>query len=289
MIKSFLQKLSPYFRLMRFHKPIGILLLLWPTLWALWIAAGGVPEIKYLVIFVLGVVVMRAAGCVINDIADRRWDDKVHRTQNRPLVTGEISLGAAILLLIGLAGFALILVCQLNRLTIELAFMAALAAGIYPFLKRVTHLPQLGLGVAFSFGIPMAFAAETGSIPGVAWWLFGIAALWVIAYDTQYAMADRAEDRLGGIKSMAILFARHDRLIIGLLQLTGWGLFLGLAYELTLSVWVYLGLISALLSLIYQQFLIFRSEPQRCLQAFSNNQWVGFAVFSGIVLHFALH
>lgn len=279
------KKIIPYLKLMRFHKPIGILLLLWPTVWALWIAAGGMPKLTILSVFVIGVVVMRAAGCIINDIADRHWDGDVARTKQRPLVTGDVSVRGALILFIVLLLLAFALVMTLNKLTIALAVVAALLAIIYPFLKRITHLPQVGLGFAFSWGVPMAFAAQRGHVPPVAWVLFVSAVLWTIAYDTQYALADREDDRKVGIKSTAILFGRYDRLAIGLIQCAMLLLLVWVGRWQAFSAWFYVGLgVAAVLLLIYQQRLIRDRDPHSCLRAFLNNHWVGLIIFCGIAL-----
>jgi 4-hydroxybenzoate polyprenyltransferase len=283
-MNKYLKKTIPYLRLMRFHKPIGILLLLWPTLWALWIAAQGKPKIGILMVFVLGVVLMRAAGCVINDVVDRHWDGYVARTKRRPLVTGEVSVHGAIILFIILLMLAFILVLTLNKLTIALAFIAAILAVIYPFLKRFTNLPQVGLGFAFSFGVPMAFAAQIDHVPLGGWVLFLATILWTIAYDTQYALADREDDLKIGVKSTAILFAQYDRLAIALIQLSMLMIFLWVGVWLAFSIWFYLGLLGALVLMIYQQYLIRDRNPGRCLRAFLNNNWVGLVIFSGIAL-----
>ncbi len=207
-----------YWRLVRADRPIGIYLLLWPALWALWIAAGGMPDLALLLIFSLGTFLMRSAGCVINDLADRHWDGQVNRTSGRPLVTGSVTVAEARLLFAALLAAAFALVLFTNGLTVKLSFAAVALASTYPFMKRYTHLPQFVLGAAFSWGIPMAFAAQTSALPANLWLLYFANLLWTMAYDTKYAMVDREDDLVVGIKSTAILFGRHDRLIIGLLQ-----------------------------------------------------------------------
>ena len=274
-----------YFRLMRFDKPIGIFLLLWPTLWALWLAADGIPSFKILTVFILGVVVMRAAGCIMNDFADRNIDRYVQRTQFRPLTTGVVGTVEAIVLFGVLCLFALGFVLLLNRVVLKLAMVGIVLVVIYPFLKRVTHLPQFWLGLTFSWSIPMAFTAEQrGSMPTIAWLLFMTAICWAIAYDTQYAMVDREDDLKVGVKSTAILFGRYDRLMIALLQGGMLLLFGILGKRLQLNCWFYLGLLAALGLMIYQQMLIRYRKPENCFAAFCNNNWVGLIIFLGIFL-----
>ncbi|MFW0094314.1 MAG: 4-hydroxybenzoate octaprenyltransferase [Coxiella endosymbiont of Dermacentor silvarum] len=275
-------RLFHYFRLMRFDKPIGIFLLLWPTLWALWIATQGHPPLKLVIIFILGVIIMRAAGCVINDFADRNIDNQLHRTQNRPLTTGVISLPEAIGLFIFLCFIALVLILLLNRLVFELAILGMLFTIIYPFLKRFTHFPQLCLGILFSWSIPIVFAAQQENIPATAWLLFFPAAIWPITYDTQYAMADREDDLKVGIKSTAILFGRYDRIVIALLQISMLIMLSILGEYLSLNYLFYLGLIVAFGLMSYQHILIRQREPKQCLKAFRNNNWVGFFIFLSI-------
>lgn len=274
--------------LMRFHKPIGILLLLWPALWALWIASHGMPDPLILGIFVIGVVLMRAAGCVINDIADRQFDRHVERTRERPLTSGKLTLRAAIILFVVLYGAAFTLVCFLNALTIKLAIAAAALAVFYPFTKRFTHWPQLILGLAFSWSIPMAFAAVTNTIPPIAWWLFATCVLWTITYDTEYAMTDREDDLKIGLKSTAILFGQHDRLIIGLLQTAIVISLVGIGVTLTMHWPYYLSLAAAAIIFIYHQRLIAKREPRACFRAFLNNNWFGLIIFLGILLTYRI-
>lgn len=277
-------KLTHYIQLMRLHRPIGILLLLWPTLWALWIAAAGRPDFKILFIFILGTLVMRSAGCVINDIADRNFDGYVKRTQNRPLARGILSLKKAFILLAVLCSIALVLVLQLNHLTIELSFAALALATIYPFLKRYTYWPQLILGAAFAWSIPMAFTAVLNDIPSVAWLIFSIGVLWTIAYDTMYAMADRSDDIKIGVKSTAILFGHYDRLLIGIIQILVLLLLVYSGILLQLTLFYYLSLLIASSFFVYQQYLIKDRDPALCLRAFVNNQWFGAVVFLGFCL-----
>jgi 4-hydroxybenzoate polyprenyltransferase len=272
-----------YFRLMRFHKPVGILLLLWPTMWALWIAAHGLPTIKNLFIFIVGVILMRAAGCVINDFADRKLDLHVARTKDRPITSGVIAPRHALILFCILSFFAFILVLFTNVLTIVLSFFAVAIAVIYPFMKRHTHWPQFVLAIAFSFSVPMAFAAETNHIPLSAVILMLATIAWTIAYDTQYAMTDREDDVKIGIKSTAILFGKYDRLLIGIFQTVFILLLciLGLMEKMSLIYFFSIFIATALF--IYQQKLLSRHAANACFRAFLNNQWVGLIVFAGIL------
>jgi 4-hydroxybenzoate polyprenyltransferase len=282
------QKFKALLQLIRFDKPIGTLLLLWPTLWALWIAGKGSPDPKLVVIFVVGTFLMRSAGCIVNDIADRKFDGAVARTQYRPLVTGSVTLYEAAFLALALALLSLALVSLTNTLTVSLSVVAVLLASSYPYLKRHTNLPQLALGAAFSWGIPMAFAAQSNELPPELWLLYAGNLLWTIAYDTEYAMVDREDDIKIGIKSTAILFSSADRLIIAILQassllvlyLAGTGLGLGTPYYLALMV-------SGCL-FIYQQYLIRDRHAHACFRAFLHNNWVGLAVFSGVVLNYLM-
>ena len=281
-----LRKRLPYYaRLMRWDKPIGAWLLLWPTWWALWLASSGWPETKILLVFTAGVFLMRSAGCVLNDFADRHIDGHVERTRERPLASGKVSKREALLLAALLGSCALsLLVLLCNAYTICLAFVGAGLAIIYPLLKRVTSLPQVGLGFAFTWGVPMAFAAITGSISGTAWFLFATGVVWSVIYDTLYAMKDREDDEKIGVKSTAILFGAKDRVIIAALQLLFLLLLiiLGQLFQLQLIYYACLLIVGALF--IYQQYLIKDRVPIRCFQAFLNNNWVGFAIFAGICL-----
>jgi 4-hydroxybenzoate polyprenyltransferase len=271
---------------MRWDRPIGFLLLLWPTLWALWLASEGKPDPKIFFIFVAGVILMRSAGCVLNDIADRHFDAHVERTRERPLATGSVSLIEALLLASLLCLLAFLLVLQCNALTIALAFIGAGLAAVYPLMKRFTHLPQLGLGVAFSWGVPMAFAAETGSLSLISWFLFLTAVVWPVIYDTMYAMVDRNDDIKIGIKSTAVLLNTMDRLVIGLLQLLFLVMFVIVGLMFGLNLIFYLSLVAASFLFVYQQWLIKARDPKRCLQAFINNNIVGFVIFVGISLSY---
>lgn len=271
-----------YAYLMRLDKPVGILLLLWPTLWALWLAANGVPPLSILMIFVTGVVLMRSAGCVINDIFDRNFDRHVARTRQRPLAAGTVAVKQALFLaaFLGLLAFLLVLFC--NQLTIMLAFAGAGLAVTYPLLKRVTHLPQLGLGLAFSWGVPMAFAAVTYDVPEKAWLIFATAALWPVIYDTMYAMVDRADDVKVGVKSTAILFGHYDVLIISILMLIFMILLFTIGHVFELNYFYYLSLVIVAYRLVQDLRLIQSRDPAQCFQAFKNNNLIGVIIFIGI-------
>lgn len=267
-----------YFQLMRFHKPIGTLLLLWPTLWALWIAGNGSPSIKNIMIFIAGVIVMRAAGCVINDIADRNFDKHVSRTKDRPLTSNKIKLNHAIILLLLLVSIAFVLVLFTNPKTIFIAVIAAMTALLYPFMKRYTHWPQLVLGIAFSCAIPMAFAAENVALSSSCWLLFFANIAWTIAYDTEYALVDRADDLKIGIKSTAILFGKNVGVMIELFQGIAILLLVFLGILKCFSLIYFFGLFCALGLFWYQHYLL----KDRPFKAFLNNQWVGLIVFLAI-------
>jgi 4-hydroxybenzoate polyprenyltransferase len=279
-------RLHDYVALTRLNKPIGILLLLWPTLWALWIAGEGRPDTQVLAIFVLGVVLMRSAGCVINDYADRDFDRHVSRTRERPLTSGRVSPRMALLLFTVLCLLAFGLVLMLNRLTVLLSFVGVALAALYPFMKRVTHLPQVFLGAAFGWAVPMAFAAQTGSVPQIAWLMFTTTVLWATAYDTLYAMVDRQDDLALGLKSTAILFGDSDRKIIGLLQLMVLVCLVMIGYQAGLGPIYYASVALAALLAVYQQYLIRYRERDACFQAFLNNNWFGMVVFLGILLDY---
>ncbi|MEM7254089.1 MAG: 4-hydroxybenzoate octaprenyltransferase [Pseudomonadota bacterium] len=278
-----LEQFRQYAFLMRLHRPIGSLLLLWPTLWALWIATDGAPTPFIVLIFGLGVLLMRSAGCVINDYADRELDEHVDRTKDRPLATGRVSPREALALfaVLGLIAFGLVL--TLNRLTIALSSVGIFLAASYPFLKRYTHLPQFYLGVAFGWGIPMAFAAELNAVPNTAWVLLIANVFWAVAYDTMYAMTDRDDDLRVGAKSTAILFGSLDRFLIGICQLVALGLLVWVGLHLGFGIGYYLGLLVAVGFGAYQQWLIRHREPAQCFVAFNNNNWLGGAVFAGIL------
>ena len=277
---------NAYWRLMRFDKPIGTLLLLWPTWWALLFAGEGRPSLRNTLIFTAGVVLMRAAGCIMNDIADRDFDPHVERTRCRPLAAGELTLRQALtaFVLVMLTAFGLVLLT--NALTVKLAFVGAVLASTYPFFKRFTHLPQVVLGIAFGWGIPMAFAAETGRLPPVAWLLLIVNVLWATAYDTMYAMADRPDDVKIGLKSTAILFGEADRLILFILQLMMFGALALLGKQAALGMAYYICFGLAGILALYQQLLIQHREPDKCFQAFLNNNWLGMILFIGIALSY---
>ncbi len=279
-----LERIADYLSLMRVDKPIGIMLLLWPTLWALWLAADGPPDLYILLVFVFGVVLMRSAGCVINDIADRDIDPHIRRTRLRPIGAGRVSVREAVILCLVLSLLAFLLVLTLNRLTILLSFVALGLAAIYPFMKRYTHLPQIFLGAAFGWSVPMAYAAVSGEVPRSAWLLFLATVLWATAYDTMYAMVDREDDLRVGVKSTAILFAEADCLIIAVIQ----GLLLLdlviIGGQENLATAYYVALAGAAVLAVYQQRLIRGRQPEACFRAFLNNNWFGGMVFFGIAL-----
>jgi len=261
-------------------------LLLWPTLWALWIAGNGRPDPLVLTVFVLGVVLMRSAGCVINDYADRNIDPHVRRTADRPIAAGRVSPREALILFSVLCLSAFGLVLLLNRFTILLSFAGALLAVTYPFAKRYTYLPQVHLGLAFGWAVPMVFAAQTNAISNVGWLLFIATILWATAYDTLYAMVDREDDLRIGVKSTAILFGEADRAIIAAIQLTLLLVLVLIGTQLKFGTPYYLGLLTALGFALYQHYLIKDRDPAKCMQAFLNNNWFGLAIFCGILLHY---
>lgn len=285
-MNTLIARLDAYEKLMRLDKPIGILLLLWPTLWGLWFAARGLPGSWVLWIFVLGTVLMRSAGCVINDWADRDFDGRVARTKERPLVTGQVSPREALLLAAGLAACAFLLILPLHRLVLWLSIPALLLAASYPFTKRFLAIPQAYLGVAFGFGIPMAFAAQTGAVPAQAWWLLLANVFWAIAYDTEYAMVDRDDDLKIGIRTSAITFGKFDiaavavcyAAFLAIMAVTGWLAGCGGVY--------FIGLGIALVLAIHHLFLIRKREPAACFKAFLHNNWLGAVVFAGLAIDF---
>lgn len=280
-------RFQQYCLLMRVNRPIGTLLLLWPTLWALWIAAEGSPSLHLLFVFVMGVFLTRSAGCVVNDYADREYDPYVERTRERPLSTGKVNTKEAFILIAVLLAIAFLLVLTTNSLTILLAFCAIPIAGIYPLMKRYTYVPQFFIGLAFSWGIVMAFAATLHSIPKIAWLVFIANILWTMVYDTIYAMVDREYDLLLGVKSTAILFAENDRLFVGILQGMFFIVMILIARQTGLGTEFYIALLIAAAMAAYHQYLIKDRLPQQCFKAFLHNHWLGAVVFAGIVLHYA--
>ncbi len=276
-----------YLKLIRFDRPIGTLLLLWPTLWALWLAAEGTPSVKNLFIFSVGVFLMRSAGCVINDYADRNIDSHVERTRQRPLATGDVAASEALILFAGLVLLAFCLVLFTNPFTIGLAFGGVLLASVYPFMKRYTYLPQVVLGAAFAWAIPMAYAAEKATLSTEIWLLYLATLVWTVAYDTIYAMVDRDDDLKIGVKSTAILFGEADKMIIALLQSLVVLLLILVGLHKELSMFYSLSVIAAAVLFVYQQHLIRYRDRDSCFKAFLNNQWVGLSVFAGLVLDYS--
>ncbi|AHF02079.1 4-hydroxybenzoate polyprenyltransferase [Thiomicrospira aerophila AL3] len=279
-------KIGPYIQLMRLDKPVGIYLVLWPALWALWLAAEGLPPGLVLLVFILGAIVMRSAGCVINDYADRHWDGAVARTAQRPLARGLITPKAALILFAGLClvGFGLVL--QLNTLTILLSLGALVLATLYPFTKRFTYWPQMFLGAAFAWAVPMGYAAVLGTVPYQAWLVFAITLVWTLIYDTFYAITDREDDLKVGIKSTAILFGRYDLLVIGLLQslmllLLVW---LGIWLQLGVAFWLSLLFVAGLFA--WHLWQSRHRDPQACFKAFKQNHWVGLVILVGLIIDY---
>ncbi len=283
------KKLKLYIQLTRLNRPIGVYLLLWPTLWALWIAAEGMPDNKILVIFVLGVIFMRSAGCAINDYADRDIDGHVERTKLRPLVTGELQANEALMVFVVLAFASFLLVLQLNATTILLSFGAVLLAASYPFMKRFHSLPQLHLGLAFGWAVPMAFTAITEQAPPLVAWLLLLATfMWTVAYDTMYALSDKQDDLKIGVKSTAILFGRYVRPITAFFQILTLLLLVLVGLLAKLGFIYYFALLIGAGLMFYQHYLLKEGVPSKGLQAFLHNNWFGLTVFIGILLHYAL-
>jgi len=280
------ERIKLYLILMRMDRPIGIMLLLWPTLWALWIAGEGRPDWLVVLVFLLGVLLMRSAGCVINDFADRKFDPYVERTQDRPLAAGKLQPAEAVLLFIILCLIAFHLVTLMNQLTVLLSFVAVLIAAAYPYMKRYHHLPQVHLGLAFGWSVPMAFAAQTGDVPKVAWLLLMVTVLWATAYDTMYAMVDREDDMKIGVKSTAILFGESDTTIIGMIQFMLILTLLIIGHQLEMGVPYYLGVAGAAGFATYQQYLIKDRDRAACFTAFLNNDWFGASIFAGLVFQY---
>jgi len=280
--------MNAYFRLTRLDKPIGIYLLLWPTYWALFLAAGGWPDVDLLIIFTLGVIVMRSAGCVINDYADREIDKHIERTQGRPIASGEVSPKSALVLFFALTALAFGLVLLTNTLTIQLSFVAVALASLYPFTKRWTQLPQFVLGLAFGMSVLMAFSAQTGGIPVEAYWIFAANIVWTLIYDTMYAMADREEDLKIGMKSSAILFAKYDRIIIGILQISLLLIFLKIGNLFDLGLLYQLSTLIISILMIYHQYWIKNRQKTACFKAFLHNHYIGLTLFAGILVSLPL-
>ena len=285
-IKLKYDKFKQYLLLIRLNRPIGIFLLLWPTLWGLWIASEGFPNTKILVVFLFGVFLMRSAGCILNDIIDKDFDKFVARTQNRPLASDKLSSIEAFIVAISLIFIAFLLVLTTNTLTVQLSFVAIILAGTYPFLKRHTYLPQFFLGLTFGWSILMAFAATTNSIPKIAWLLLIANILWAVVYDTIYAMIDREDDLKIGIKSTAILFDDADRFIIGLIQSLVLIALIVIGQQASLNTIYYFSLIIGGCLFLYQLYLIRNRDPKKCMQAFLNNNWFGLVVFIGLFINY---
>jgi len=283
-----MNRLRLYFRLIRLDKPIGILLLLWPTLNALWLASNGQPNWVIVVIFILGTALMRSAGCAINDFADRDIDKHVKRTAERPLTSGQIAAWEAVMVATVLALISFALILPLNTLTKQLSVAAVIIAASYPYFKRFFAIPQAYLGIAFGFGIPMAFAATLGEVPAVAWWLLVANIFWAVAYDTEYAMVDRDDDLKIGIKTSAITFGRYDVAAIMLCYASALAIILAVGWQFGLRSWFVLGVALAAACAIYHYTLIRDRDRMRCFAAFRHNNWLGAAIFAGIALDYAL-
>ncbi len=280
------QRWRGYYLLMRLDRPIGTMLLLWPALWALWIAGEGHPNWWVVTVFVVGVFLMRSAGCVINDYADREFDPFVERTRNRPLAVGMVTPKEALVLFVVLSLTAFALVLTLNWLTVMMSFVGAALAASYPFMKRLTYLPQVYLGLAFGWSVPMAFTALTGEVPVVAWLLLIVTVLWATAYDTMYAMIDRPDDLKIGVKSTAILFGEADRAIIGIIQVMMVVVLIIIGQQLDLGASYFVAILVAGLFMLYQQHLIKNRDAMQCMRAFRNNNWVGAVIFLGLLGHY---
>ena len=287
-MSSFRESVHNYWVLARFDRPIGTLILLWPALWALWLASDGKPDILVLTVITLGVIVMRAAGCVINDYADRDFDQHGERKKTRPIAAGKIKPKSALIFFVVLCAVAFGLVLLLNTLTIELSFIGAFLAASYPFMKRYTHLPQAYLGIAFGWAVPMAFAAQMNTIPPVAWVLYLAVTLWALVYDTMYAMVDKDDDLKIGVKSTAILFGNYERHIMAVLQCVILLLLFIVGELQNLGTFYYLSLLIAAGFSVYQQKLIFHREKTACFRAFLNNNWFGLVVFLGLLFNYQL-
>lgn len=287
-LQAIVKRLNAYERLMRLDKPIGTLLLLWPTLWALWIAADGSPNIWLVWIFSLGTLLMRSAGCVMNDYADRNFDKHVKRTRERPLTTGEVSVKEALVIVLVLAAGAFALISKQNKLVLGLSVIALLLAATYPYTKRFLSIPQAYLGVAFGFGIPMAFAAVWGELPRLCWWLLAANIFWAVAYDTEYAMVDRDDDLKLGLKTSAITFGKFD---VTAVMLCYTAMFCILAYvgaQAEMGVWFIAGMAVAMGMALYHNLLIRDRTREGCFKAFMHNNWLGAAIFAGILLDYGI-
>lgn len=280
------QRFNAYADLIRIRKPIGIYLVLWPVLWSLWLASEGLPNWHLLLVFVLGTLLMRSAGCAINDYADRNIDGHVSRTKQRPLATGKIYASEALFVFASLSLIAFMLVLTLDGKTIVMSFVAVFLAVLYPFMKRYTHLPQLVLGMAFGWAVPMSYVAVSGEVSTVGWLVYAATVIWALIYDTQYAMVDREDDLKIGVKSTAILFADKDRLIIWILQIVMLALLMVAAILQDLGVFFWIAYIYAVAMAVYQQMMIRNQEPKYCFQAFLNNHYLGMTLFAGIFLDY---
>ena len=288
-MNGIVSQLRNYGLLMRVDKPIGVWLLLWPTLWALWLASDGHPDQGLFVIFILGVFVMRSAGCVLNDWVDRKIDPYVERTRSRPIASGAVSPLEALVLFVALGLIAIGLASMLNRMAQMLAIVGAALTIAYPFVKRYVSIPQFVLGAAFGWAVPMAFAAQTGELPQLAWLVFGTALIWAVIYDTFYAMCDREDDLKLGVKSTAILFGEMDLFVIGGLQLVMLLALLFIGSRAGLGVWYYLSVLAAAGLMAYHQWLARDRQPAGCFAAFLHNHFIGAVVFAGIALHYAFN
>ena len=288
-LPGFITQLSNYAQLMRLDKPIGTWLLLWPTLWALWLAGEGHPDGGIFIVFMLGVFIMRSAGCVLNDFADRKIDPYVERTRSRPIASGAVAPMEALTLFVALALIAIGLAAMLNRQAQVLAVIAAALTVIYPFIKRFVSIPQFVLGMAFGWAVPMAFAAQTGQTQQLAWLVFGTALVWAVIYDTFYAMADREDDLKIGVKSTAILFGDADLFVIGGLQILMLLALILIGDMADLGAWYYTSVLVAGISMVYHQWLARDRQPANCFKAFLHNHYIGMIVFIGIVLHYTFN
>jgi 4-hydroxybenzoate polyprenyltransferase len=283
-----MNKLALYLRLVRADKPIGILLLLWPTLWALWMASGGHPDPAIVAIFIVGTALMRSSGCAINDYADRDFDRHVKRTVDRPLTSGRIKAWEAVMVAAVLAIVSFLLILPLNALTKQLSVVAVIVAGSYPYFKRFFAIPQAYLGIAFGFGIPMAFAAVQGQVPAIAWWLLAANVFWAVAYDTEYAMVDRDDDIRLGMRTSAITFGRFDVAAVMICYAVALGIDLVCGWMLGLRWWFVAGVVVAAAMALYHYTLIRERDRMKCFAAFRHNNWLGAALFAGVALDYAL-